>query len=38
VLRHFEARTNALADLGEYHRNYAGWAREMAYLAKPKTA
>ncbi|MGB0129432.1 MAG: YkgJ family cysteine cluster protein [Rhodocyclaceae bacterium] len=36
VLRHFEARTNALADLAEYHRNYAGWAREMAYLAKPK--
>lgn len=34
VLRDFAARTEGSADLAEYHRNYAGWAREMEYLAQ----
>ncbi len=34
VLSEFAAKTAAEPDLAEYHRNYAGWAREMAYLAK----
>ena len=34
VLSEFAAKTAERADLAEYHRNYAGWAREMGYLAK----
>jgi Fe-S-cluster containining protein len=35
VLRDFAARTADASDLAEYHRNYAGWAKEMEYLAAP---
>jgi len=34
VLTEFAARTAGQADLAEYHRNYAGWAKEMAYLSE----
>jgi Fe-S-cluster containining protein len=34
VLNEFAARTAGQAELAEFHRNYAGWAREMEYLAK----
>lgn len=33
VLRAFAEKTAAVAELAEYHRNYAGWAKEMEYLA-----
>ncbi len=32
VLNEFAAKTAERADLAEYHRNYAGWAKEMRYL------
>ncbi len=35
LLRDFAARTEGAAELAEYHRNYAGWAKEMEYLAAP---
>ena len=34
VLNDFAARTAGLAGFAEFHRNYAGWARGMDYLAK----
>ncbi len=34
VLNDFAAKTAGQSDLAEFHRNYAGWAREMEYLAK----
>jgi hypothetical protein len=34
VLSDFAARTAGQAELAEFHSNYAGWAREMEYLAK----
>jgi Fe-S-cluster containining protein len=36
VLREFEARTSQAGDLEAFQRNYRGWAREMASLAKPR--
>jgi Fe-S-cluster containining protein len=33
VLERFAARTAEIDGLDDYHRNYVGWAREMAYLA-----
>lgn len=33
VLKAFAEKTEAVAELAEYHRNYAGWAKEMEYLA-----
>lgn len=33
VLQDFAARTAQIPQLVEYHRNYAGWAKEMGYLA-----
>jgi Fe-S-cluster containining protein len=35
LLDDFAARTSGLPQLAEYHRNYAGWAKEMTYLAAP---
>jgi Fe-S-cluster containining protein len=34
VLKDFAAKTAGHADLAEFHRNYAGWAKEMEYLAE----
>ncbi len=34
LFQDFAARTATLPELLEYHRNYAGWAKEMDYLAK----
>ena len=34
VLNDFAARTAEQAEFAEFHRSYAGWAREMEYLAK----
>jgi Fe-S-cluster containining protein len=34
VLNDFAVRTAGCAELAEFHQNYAGWAREMAYLAQ----
>jgi Fe-S-cluster containining protein len=34
VLEDYAARTAGQPALVEFHRNYAGWAKEMAYLAK----
>ena len=36
VLRDYERKTVDAPDLIEYHRNYAGWAKEMEYLAGAK--
>lgn len=36
VLRDFEAKTSGSGEMEVYQRNYSGWAREMAYLAKPR--
>jgi Fe-S-cluster containining protein len=33
VLRVFAEKTAEIAELAEYHRNYAGWIKEMEYLA-----
>jgi Fe-S-cluster containining protein len=33
VLTNFSELTSAQAELTDYHRNYAGWAKEMAYLS-----
>jgi Fe-S-cluster containining protein len=38
VLKDFAARTAGQAGLAEFHRNYAGWAREMEYLSRPRPA
>jgi len=35
VFREYAAKTLNVPDLIEYHCNYAGWAKEMEYLAKP---
>jgi Fe-S-cluster containining protein len=34
VLKDFAARTAGQAELAQFHRNYAGWAIEMEYLAQ----
>ncbi|MCX7139651.1 MAG: YkgJ family cysteine cluster protein [Proteobacteria bacterium] len=34
VLNEFAARTAGRAELAEYHKHYAGWAKEMDYLSK----
>jgi Fe-S-cluster containining protein len=38
LFKTYAARTSSDAALVEYHRNYAGWAKEMEYLAEPSTA
>lgn len=37
VLKDYAARTTGAPELIAYHRNYSGWAREMDYLARPKS-
>jgi len=36
LLNTYAARTASAPELAEYRRNYAGWAREMEYLATPR--
>lgn len=36
VLKEYAARTSGIPELLEYQRNYAGWAREMEYLASAR--
>lgn len=38
VLQHYAARAAAAPKLAEYQHHYAGWAKEMEYLARPKPA
>jgi hypothetical protein len=33
VFEEYAAKTADHAELADYHRNYSGWAKEMAYLS-----